>query len=201
LGAEVWKATMSPICVLVDAMMPTGNSSVFTPRQDQAMPHGLILRLSPTTRFFLSRKMTSIGKRMNHIWIDEHGSMSRPVSGFSPARPSSPWLRAANDVAISNSEAMATPLVTLIAAVFGFSGAATVSQNSRDRRHVKGLRTADVTTEDTESTELMQTRVRPELSVTLCTPWFNIRTPLVESDELLDRPELARRHAAVVDAA
>ena len=118
---------MSPTCVFVDAMTPTGSSMVLTPRQDQAMPHGFTLRLSPTTRFFLSRKMTSIGKRMNHMWIDEHGSMSRPVSGLSPLRPKRPWLRAANDVAISNSDAMATPLVTLIAAVFGFSCVAKVS--------------------------------------------------------------------------
>lgn len=120
-GAEAWKATMSPSCVLVDAMTPTGSSIVLAPRQDQAMPHGFTFRFRPTTRFFLSRKTTSIGKRMNHIWIDEHGSMSMPVSGFSPARPSRPWLRAANDVAISNSEAMATPFVILIAAVFGLS--------------------------------------------------------------------------------
>ena len=119
LGAEVWKATMSPICVRVVAMTPTGSSIVLTPRQDQAMPHGFTLRLRPTTRFFLSRKTTSIGKRMNHMWIDEHGSMSRPVSGFSPLLPSSPLERAENDVAISSSVASATPRAMLIAAQFG----------------------------------------------------------------------------------
>jgi hypothetical protein len=53
--------------------------------------------------------------------------MSRPVSGFSPLLPSRPWLRAANDVAISNSDASTTPFVMLIAAVFGFSCVAKVN--------------------------------------------------------------------------
>ena len=66
-GPEIWKATMSPTWVLVEAMVPTGSSSVFVPRQDQAMPHGFTFRFNPTTRFLPSRKMTSIGNRMNHM--------------------------------------------------------------------------------------------------------------------------------------
>lgn len=90
--------------------------------------------------------------------------MSRPVSGFSPLRPKRPWLRAAKDVATSNSEAIATPLVMLIAAVFGFSGDAKVSQNSSRPQSCQKAKNSRSNHRGHRETELLETGVRPGLS-------------------------------------
>jgi hypothetical protein len=101
-GCQGRNKRKSPRVVFDRASAPEGISITAKAPKATAIRHGRSAVLTLITRPVLATNATSIEKRINTVWIAEHGAMIIALPSGRKSRPSSPLLRAAESNAVSS---------------------------------------------------------------------------------------------------